>query len=185
MTRPALCAALALAALAGPLAAPAAAQQKLGYIDSDRVLDRMPEYRTAQGELDRLAATWQGEVDGLAREADALEAEFAAREILYTDEERGRQLEALAAKRQAHDALRRRYFGPEGELFREQQARLRPVQERLLAAVEAVAADGEYDYVFDRAGDYVFLYARPRYDLTDLVMDELGLGVGAADQAGN
>jgi outer membrane protein len=174
--------ALAAATLAA-LAPAAAAQQKLGYIDSDVVLERMPEYRTVQQEIDRLAATWQAEVDALAREADALEAEFAAREILYTDEERDRQLAAVAAKRQEHDALRRRYFAAEGELFREQQARLRPVQERLLAAIEAVAADGEYDFVFDRAGDYLFLYARPRHDLTDLVVDELGLGVGAVGQA--
>lgn len=176
-----------LAAVLAVLAvAPAAsAQQKIGFIDSDVVLEQMPEYRTAQQELDRLAAQWQGEVDALAREADAMEAEFAAREILYTDEERERQVEALVAMRQSHDALRRRYFGPEGELFREQQTQLRPVQERLLAAVDAVATEDEYDYVFDRSGDFLFLFTRPRHNLTERVMDELGLGVGVAGQAGN
>lgn len=170
---------LALAALA---AAPAAAQQKVGFIDSDVILEQLPEYRTAQQEVDRLVAQWEGEVADLRAEAEELATEFAAREILYTDEERERQLEALAAKRQEHDALRRRYFGPEGELFREQQARLRPIQERLLVAVEAVAEAGEYDYVFDRSGDYVFLYARSQFNLNDLVLDELGVGV--AGQAG-
>ncbi len=175
---------LSLLVLTALAAVPAAAQQKIGFIDSDVILERMPEYRTATQEIDRLASQWQTEVDAIAAEAEEMSAEFAAREILYTDEERARQLEALAAKRQAHDALRRRYFGPEGELFREQQTRLRPIQERLLVAVETVADAEDYDYVFDRSGDYVFLFARSRHNLNDLVMDELGIGVGAAGQAG-
>ena len=175
----------ALIALAVLAAVPALAQQKIGFIDSDQILERMPEFRTAQQEIDRLAAQWQQEVDGLEAEAEQMVAEFAAREILYTDDERTRQLAAVDAKRQEHVALRRRYFGPEGELFREQQTRLRPIQERLLVAVETVANDGEYDYVFDRSGDYVFLFARPRFNLNDLVLDELGIGVGVAGPAGN
>ena len=166
------------------LASPAAAQQKLGFIDSQRVLDLMPEYRTAEQEVDRLATQWQAEVDAVARDADELQAAFAARELLYTAEERERNLGDIAARRQEGDALRRRYFGPEGELFREQQSRLRPVQERLLTAVETVATDGDFDFVFDRTGDYVFLFARPRNDLTDRVIDALGLTVGAAGGAG-
>ncbi len=171
---------LALGLLAVAVGPAAAAQQKIGFIDSERILSQMPEYRTAQQELDRLVSQWQGEVDALARAAEQMADDFAAREILYTDEERQTQQEAIEAKRTERDALRTRYFGPQGELYREQQTRLRPAQERLLAAVEAVANDAEYDYVFDRSGDYLFLFTRARYDLTDLVMDELGLGVGAA-----
>ncbi len=169
---------LALAALVAA-ALPAQAQQKIGFIDSDQLLALMPEFQTAQQELDRAAAQWQADVARLDAEAGELADEFAAREILYTDAERQTQLAAIQSKRTERDALRTRYFGPEGELFREQQTRMRPAQERLLAAVEAVAADGEYDYVFDRSGDYLFLYTRPRHNLTDLVKDELGIGVGA------
>ena len=173
---------LAFSLLALALSPAALAQQKVGFINSSMVLDRMPEFQSAQQEVDRLGARYQSEVAEAAREADEAAAEYAAREILFTDEERERALAALADRRQAVDALRRRYFGPEGELFREQQQLLRPAQERLLAAVEAVADDGDYDYVFDRDGDYLFLYARPTNDLTDRVLDELGIGVGA--QAG-
>ena len=170
-----------LVALLVVLAAPAAlAQQKIGYVDSSAILDQMPEYQSAQQELERLAQQWQGEVTALAAEADRMADQFAAREILYTDAERRVQLDAIQAKRAERDALRTRYFGPEGELFREQQTRFRPAQERLLAAVEAVADDGEFDYVFDRSGDYVFLYTRPRHNLTELVKEELGIGVGAS-----
>ena len=165
---------LALAAFA----LPAAAQQKVGFVDSERILALMPEYRTAQQDVDRLATQWQAEVDAVAQEADGLQADYSARELLYTAEERTRGLADITARRQAADALRRRYFGPDGELFREQQTRLRPVQERLLTAIETVATDGDYDFVFDRTGEIVFLYARSRNDLTDRVLDQLGLTVG-------
>lgn len=156
----------------------ASAQQKLGYVDSERILEQLPEYRTAQQEVDRLAQTWQAEVEAVVRAADALAADFNARELLFTDEERARKVDEITAKRQEADALRRRYFGPEGELFREQQTKLRPVQERVLVAVEKIAQEGSYDFIFDRTGDFVFLYARDRFDVTDLVLDELGVGVG-------
>ncbi|HEX8298174.1 MAG TPA: OmpH family outer membrane protein [Rubricoccaceae bacterium] len=168
----------AAAALVFALAAPVSAQQKLAFVDSERILALMPEYRTAQQDIDRLAGQWQAEVDAVGREAETLQADYAARELLYTAEERTRGLADIAARRQSAEALRRRYFGPEGELFREQQSRLRPVQERLLVAIETVAADGDYDFIFDRSGEYVFLYARPRNDLTDRVLDALGLTVG-------
>ena len=169
-----------LALVALPIAQ---AQQKIGFIDSNRVLDRLPEFQTAQQEVDRIGQQWQAEVAALDAEVQQMEADFSARTLLYTPEERVRRRAEIDAKYQERDALRRRYFGPDGELFREQQNRLRPVQERVLVAVETVAADGNYDYVFDRAGDYVFLFTQARYDLTDLVLDELGVGVGA--RAGN
>ena len=162
------------------LAAPARAQQRIGFVDSDQILTQMPEFQTAQQDLERTAAQWQAEIAALDAEAGELADEFAAREILYTDAERETQLAAIQAKRAERDNLRTRYFGPEGDLFREQQTRLRPAQERLLAAIEAVATDGEFDYVFDRSGDYLFLYTRPRHNLTELVKEQLGIGVGAA-----
>ena len=159
-------------------ASPAVAQQKIGFVDSEAILQRLPEFRSAEAEVDRLAQTWQAEIDARTREVEAAQTEFEARELLYTDEERDRRIAEIASLAQARDNLRRTYFGPEGQLFREQQQLLRPVQERVIAAVETIAGEGDYDYVFDRAGDFVFLYTRPRFDLTELVLDELGVGVG-------
>ena len=70
---------------------------------------------------------------------------------------------------------RRRQFGPEGELFRQEQQLLRPIQERVLEATETIAEEGDYDFVFDRSGDFLFLYANDTHNLTDLVLDELGV----------
>jgi outer membrane protein len=171
---------LLLLALAGPLAAPAAAQQRIAYLDSEYVLERVTEYRTAQAALDRLAQQWQTELAALRQEADALVRDFEARELLYTEEERQRQRDAIAAKEQEVESRRLQRFGPDGELFREQQRLMRPIQERVLNAVKEVAEAENYDYVFDKSGEYLFLYLRPQLDISDLVLDELGIEVGRA-----
>ena len=157
------------------IAVPVAAQQKIAHVDSDAILERLPDYNSAKQEVERLTAQYQAEIDALKREAEGLEREFEARELLYTEQERTAAEAAIVAKRQEVDALRRRYFAPEGELFREQQQRLRPIQERVLEAVETVASDLSYDYVLDRAGEIVFLYARAQHDITERVLDELGV----------
>jgi len=171
--RRALCAALLAACVAGG----AQAQHRIGYVDSEFILARVPEYATAQQQLDRQAQQWQTELNGIGQQVAELERDFAARELLYTEAERERRSAEIDARRRDHDALRLRYFGSEGELFREQARLLRPVQERVLAAIEEVARDENLDYVFDRSGDYVFLYARPQLDLSRRVLEELGIDV--------
>lgn len=162
-------------ALLALLAAPAAFAQKVGYVDSQTILPLLPEYQSARQEVDRLAAEWQGELGALEREIATAEGEFAARELLYTADEREQRLGEIEAQRTEMAQLRRRHFGPDGDLFREEQQRMRPVQERVLQAVETVAEEGGYDFVFDRGGDVVFLYARAALNLTDLVLEELGV----------
>jgi outer membrane protein len=157
------------------VAAPAAAQERIAYIDSEAILERITEYRTVQANLDRLAQQWQAELDELQRELDELVRDFEARELLFTEAERERKREEIRSREQELESRRIQRFGPDGEFFREQQRQMRPVQERLLDAIEQVAEDEEYDYVFDKSGDYLFLYARPELDVSDLVLEELGI----------
>lgn len=154
---------------------PAAAQQRIGYVDSEVILQQMPEFRSAQARIDGLVQEWQAELDRLAGELETREREFEARALLFTDEERTRRRTGIDQARQAMTAYRTRHFGPQGELFREQQQALRPVQQRVLEAIEEVADRAGYDYVFDRSGEFLFLFAAPQHNLTARVMEELGL----------
>ncbi len=165
-----------LALIALMLVAPAAgAQQKLGYVDSAAILQALPEYQSARQEVDRLAAQWQAELGGLQRDVDAMERDFAARELLYTPDERTRRREEIEARVTEMEQYRRRKFGTDGELFREEQQRMRPVQQRVLEAIQTVAEENDYGFVFDRTGGMVFLYARPADNLTELVLERLGV----------
>lgn len=164
--------------------APAAAQQRIGYIDSEYILNQTPEYATVQQKIDRLEEEWRQEIDTKRDEVDELTREFQARELLYTDEERQAKREAIEAARQEVKQLRTRYFGPNGELYSRQQELMRPIQERVLTAVDQVATAQGYDFVFDKSGDFLFMFAREQYDLSDDVLRELGIDVSGSPSGG-
>ncbi len=166
--------ALLLAAALG--AAPAYAQ-KLGYVDSEYILGNMPEYATVQQQVDRMAQEWQAEVETRRDEVEELFREYQARELLYTNEERQRKRDEVIQAEEDVERLRSQYFGPEGRVFQEQERLVRPIQESVLEAIEAVADRDRYDYVFDKSGDYIFMYVREQYDLSDDVLEELGVDV--------
>lgn len=161
------------------------AQQKIAYIDSEYILSKTPDYATVQQQLDRMAQEWQGEVENRQREIDELFREYQARELLYTNEERQRRREDIVRAEEEVERLRMQYFGPEGELFAQQESLMRPIQERILKAVEDVAVADGYDYVFDRSGDYLFMYAREQFNLSDRVLEELGIDIESPVRTGS
>ena len=158
-------------------ASPAYAQQKLGYVDSEYILEQLPEYATVQQQIDRMAQEWQLEVEERRNEVDELFREYQARELLYTNDERQRQRDEIIQAEEGIEQLRMQYFGPEGRVFQEQERLVRPIQESVLEAIEAVATRDGYDYVFDKGGDYIFMYVRDQFDLSDDVLEELGIDI--------
>lgn len=155
----------------------ATAQQKIGYIDSDYILGKLPEYATVQQQLDRMAQTWQQELDELKTDLDEKFREYQARELLYTNEERQRRRQEIVQEEEALERLRVKYFGPEGDIFLQQEQLMRPVQEKILQAIHDVASSEGYDYIFDAAGEFLFMFKRDQYDLSDTVLRELGIDV--------
>lgn len=153
------------------------AQQKIGYVDTEYVLDQMPEYATVQQELDQLEDKWRTEIKEKRKEVQALEQEFEARELLYTEQERAQKQAEIENARTEVEQLRQQYFGPEGELYSRQQRLMRPLQERILEATESVATSEGYDFVVDKKGETLFLYAEDEHDLSDRVLRELGINV--------
>lgn len=162
--------------VAGMIGAPeTAAQQRIGYVDSEFILSNTPEYATVQQQLDRMAQEWQSELDERRAEVDDMFREYQARELLYTNEERQRKREEILQAEDEVERLRMQYFGPDGELFQQQERLMRPIQEKILAAIEEVAVREGYDYVFDKGGDFLFMYAREQSDLSEEVLSELGI----------
>ena len=153
----------------------ASAQQNIAYMDSEYILGRLPEYATVQQQLDRLSGDWQKELDAMKRELDTRFREYQSRELLYTPEERQRKRQEIVRAENELEQLRTRYFGPEGEIFTRQEQLTRPLQERILEAVEQVATAEGYDYVFDISGDFLFMFRRQQYNVSDLVLRELGI----------
>ncbi len=169
-----------LLAILGLWALSANAQQKIGYIDSEQILNRLPEYQDAQQRLERLAQQWQQQLEAMQREIDQLFRDYQAREVLYTEEMRRQKQQEILNKERALEQFREQKFGPQGELFQQQTQLIRPIQERVLQALRQVAEEQGYDFVFDKSGSLLFLYARPQYDLTDRVLEKLGISATPA-----
>ena len=161
----------------GAFANQANAQQKIGFVDSDYILEQVPEFATIQQNIDRQAKEWEAELDDAQQKVDDMFREYQARELLYTKEERQRKQEEIVRAEEEAERLRMRYFGPEGELFVQQDNLMRPLQEKLMEAIEKVAATEAYDYIFDKSGDFLFLFAREQYDVSDRVLEELGIEI--------
>ena len=157
------------------------AQQRIGYVDTEYILNQLPEYTSVQQKLDQLEQRWREEIQSQQERVETLEAEFEAREVLYTEEERQRRQESIQQARKKVEQLRQQYFGPEGRLYTRQQELMRPIQERVLSAVESVATEAGYDYVLDRKGETLFLFARDEHGLNDQVLRELGINVDQSE----
>ncbi|MCY4170510.1 MAG: OmpH family outer membrane protein [Bacteroidetes bacterium] len=157
--------------------APVVAQHNIAFIDSDRIYSSYPEFSTAQQSLDRTAQQWEEDLQQRQDELDELFQEYQSRELLYTAETRQQKQKEIIDAEEELERLRVQYFGPEGQLFQQQEQVLRPIQEKVLIAIEQVAESDNYDYVFDRNGDFVFLYTNQSLDITDLVLEELGIDV--------
>lgn len=157
--------------------------QKIGFVDSNLILEKMPEYAQAKQSIDQQAQQWERELDRMKDEVEQLFREYQARELLYTQEERRTKQERIRTKERELDQIRTRYFGAEGELFKKQEQAMRPLQEKVLNAIDAVAKREGYDFIFDKGGDYIFLYARESFDISKLVLEELGISTNP--QTGN
>ncbi len=154
-----------------------AQDQRIGFIDSDVIMQNMPEYSGIEQRLNLLSDNWQNEIREMESEIEELERDFEAREILFTDEVRQQRLAEIENLKQQRDRYVEEKFGPEGEYFRTQEELLEPIQRQIFDALTRVATRNNYDFVFDRAQETRFLFTRQEWNLTERVMLEMGLDV--------
>lgn len=150
--------------------------QKFGYIDSDMILKKMPEYKKAEGELAQLSLKWQKELDEMKIGLDKMQADYRAEEILFTDDMKKERLDTIAAKEKKLKEQQKKIFGFEGLIFLKKQELMKPVQDKLYEAVEKVSKSKQLQVIFDKSGDLLMIYANPIHDYTDFVLEKLGLG---------
>ena len=158
------------------LIAASASAQKFGYVDTDYVLSKMPEFKQAQDELTTLSGGWQEEIKLMAVEIEDEYASLKAEEVLLTVEMKDQRMEEIHKKEAALKEYQDKIFGFEGLYFLKKQELIKPIQDKVFEAVEKVARENRLSIIFDKAADLVMIYTDPRYDYTDFVLDELGLG---------
>lgn len=149
--------------------------QRVGYVDTDYILTRIPEYAQAQRQLDNLSKQWEEEIAAILQEVSMLAQAFNAERILLTEEMQKERADAIKKKDQDAKMLQRKYFGPDGELFKKRQELVKPLQDQVFTAVQEVAQKRKLDIVLDKAGAITFLYANSKIDYSDEVLQSLGI----------
>ncbi len=155
-----------------------ASAQRFAYVDSDYILKHIPEYTSSQKQLDALSAQWQKDVDAKFADIERLFKAYQADQVLLTEDMRKRREADIIEKENAAKEFQRLKFGFEGELFQVRTKLIKPIQDRVAKAIQAVADAQQLDMIFDKTSEITLLYASPRLDKSNDVITRLGYKPG-------
>ncbi len=148
--------------------------QKFALVDMEYILSRVPSYEMANEQLNQISMRWQKEVEALAREAETMYKNYQADMVFLTDEQKKAREAEIVAKEKESVELRNKYFGPEGELYKKRQSLMKPIQDDVYNAIKKLAEERGYQTIFDRASSADIVFASPRIDVSNEVLDKLG-----------
>lgn len=148
--------------------------QRFAYIDTEYIMDNIPEYQAAQMELEQVSNEWEQEIEEKFQEIDDMYRKYQAEAVLLPDDIKQEREEEIIEKEREAKQLQMKRFGQEGDLFKKQQDLIQPIQDRIHEAVEEIATRGNYAVIFDKAGGAAMIYTDIRYDLSDDVLQHLG-----------
>jgi len=153
----------------------ALSQTKIGYIDTETIMKKLPEAQDAQKKLDGMVAEWKNQLAKMEDEWKQKYEQYDKRKLIMTEQRRAdaeRELQNLDRK---IAEFRNQKFGQNGELFQKQNELMKPIQDKIFNVLQKIAQEDNYDYIFDKSGQILILYAKDQWDLTNKVLDRLGV----------
>ena len=146
-----------------------------GFTDTEAVLAQMNDYKDAQEQLNKIAEGWNKDIEQKYKDIDALYKKFQAEQVLLTDSDKKKREEEIVAKeKEARDAQNSK-FGTNGEMQKKRVELVKPIQDKVYAAIEKIAQRKKLDLVLDKSNGVTMLFANPKYDITDDILKELGV----------
>jgi outer membrane protein len=164
---------LSLIALA--LTASVSAQQRYAVIDTKYILDRIPAYKEADAKLKVIGEQWQKEIDDLQAQLDKMYKNYESEQFMLTEALKKKREDELFEKEKLVRDLQKKRFGYEGDLFKERQRLIKPVQDKVYDAIQKIATSRSYDFVLDKSEGITIIFADPKLDKSDDVLKELGI----------
>ena len=152
---------------------PSFAQQKIAWVNSAAIMEKLPEAQDAQRQIDNLVADWQGELAKLQNDWQRKYEEYDKKKLILTDQLRAQTEKDLQELDKKIADYRNKKFGQNGELFNKQNELMKPVQNKVFKVVQDIAIESDYDYVFDKSADIILMYSKDKYDLTSKVLERL------------
>lgn len=136
----------------------------------------MPDYKKAQDEINQLSQAWEKEIQDMQKKVEGMYSALEAEQVLLTEEMKKERKDAIAKKESDLKEYQKKVFGFGGLFFLKKQELIKPIQDKVWDAVDKVCKENSLAIMFDKAGELVMIYTDPRYDYTDFVLDQLGLG---------
>jgi outer membrane protein len=153
----------------------AASAQRYAVLDTKYILDRLPEYKEAQKQLDQFSSAWQKELDGMQQNLDKMYRDFDAEQVMLSDDLKKKREDELFNKEKELRDLQRQRFGYEGDLFKKRQELIKPVQDKVYNAVQKMAVEKGYDFILDKSEGITVIFADPKLDRSEDVLKMLGV----------
>ena len=166
------------------IATPARAQ-KFGYVDTEFILSKVPDYQKALSEIDKFADKWSKDIQDKYVEIDKLQKAYQAEEILLTEDMKRDRQRVISDKEREAREYNNKVFGYQGLLYEKKKELMKVPTELVTRAVEKVCLQKKLDFIFDKAADFVMLYTNPRHDYSDYVLEELGIDIKPTATNGN
>ncbi|MCL2329204.1 MAG: OmpH family outer membrane protein [Bacteroidetes bacterium] len=147
--------------------------QKIMYLDSEYMLNKIPAYKEAQKQLDNLTKQWQAEIEEQMAALKAMNNQFQVDKMLLSNDMRVKREQDIATKEKEIRELQRKRFGPEGDRFKREQELIKPIQDELYNAVKETAQAQNYNFIFDVATGKI-IYSDPKLDVSDAILKRMG-----------
>jgi outer membrane protein len=147
--------------------------QKYAYVDTEYILSKIPDYATAQKQIDNISIQWQKEIEAKYAEIDKLYKSYQAEQILLTEEMRRKRENEIINKEKEAKELQKQRFGVDGDLFKKRQELVKPIQDKVYNAIQELAKKERLAVVFDKSSALTMLYTDPKFDKSEAIIDAL------------
>jgi len=151
------------------------AQQRYAVIDTKYILDKIPEYKDADKKLKAISQQWQKEIDDRQEQLDKMYKNYDAEQFMLTDELKKKREDELFVNEKELRDLQKRRFGYEGDLFKERQRLVKPIQDKVYNAIQKMALARSYDFVLDKSEGITIIFADPKLDQSDELLRQMGI----------
>lgn len=156
--------------------------QKYCFVNTEYMLENIPEYKSAMQQLDQMSVNWQKEIEAKYAFIDKLYKDYQAEQILLTEEMRKKRENEIVNKEKEAKELQKQRFGYEGDLFKKKQEIVKPIQDKIYNAIKKMATEQSYAVVFDKSSDLIMLYTNPKYDKSDEILLQMGYKAGTKSE---
>lgn len=151
--------------------------QRFSYVDTEYILSKMPEYRSAQKQLDNFAQEWKKELDAKRKEIESLWKEYQAEKVISPKEINKQKEDKILKKEDELNKFKQEKFGKNGELFKKRKELIKPIQDKVFDGIQKLAKEEDQDFIFDKSASMTMLFTNAKYDRSDEVLEILGIEI--------